>query len=218
MIAIRFLAALGLAVSLSACMQVDTPTRNAPMEAQGMAAARSPANPSVQLVDYKINVDSSLSVNDANLIYPMGDIVWRGDAPGDRRQQVAAIFDTALQMAQPSVTGALPVVAEINLVRFHALSERARYTVGGVHNITFTLTLKDPITGAIISGPRFLSADLKAYGGNTAMEADRRGLTQKARVTRHIANVLATELMMPGTTQGGTATYVAGLESGPLKL
>ena len=214
---IRLIAALGLAASLSACMSVETATRNAPMETQPMAGA-SVGIQAVQVVDYKITVSHDLHVSEANLIYPIGDIVWRGDAPGDRYAQIGAIFDEAMQMAKPNVNGALPVIAEIELVRFHALTERARYTVGGVHNIRFMLTLRDPVSGAVIHGLREIQTDLKTYGGSTAIEADRRGLTQKVRITRHLANVLATELMQPGMVQGGMTQYVAGLESGPLKL
>lgn len=219
---LRIVAAMIAALSLSACAGLDTATRNAPLEQPAFAATgtnRAPvAIPAVQVVDYRINVPRSLQSSEANLYFPLGDIVWRGDAPGDRHVQVAAIFDEAMRLAVPSVQGALPVVAEIELVRFHALTEKARYTVGGVHGIRFVLTLKDPASGAIIAGPRPIEADLLGYGGSKAIEAERRGLTQKLRITRHLANVIATELAKPGSVGKGVTAYVAGLENGPLKL
>ncbi len=216
---VRIFAALAVALSVSACAGLDTATRNAPLETPALSPSAATATlPAVRVVDFQVRVPPSLQVSEANLYYPGGDIVWRGDAPGDRHAQVAAIFDTAMRDAIPAVDGAMPVIADIELVRFHALTEKARYTVGGVHSIKFLLTLKDPNTGTIIAGPRLIEASLRAYGGSKAIEAERRGLGQKVRITRHLTNVIATELVRPGTTGKGITDYVAGLENGPLKL
>ncbi len=219
---VRITAALIAALSLSACGGLDTATRNAPLEQQSVATRGSTPHiapvASVQVVDFRVNVPQSLVVSEANLYYPPGDIVWRGDAPGNRHAQVGAIFDSALRSAAPAVQGAQPVVAEISVLRFHALTEKAQYTIGGIHSIKFTLTLKDPATRAVIAPPRLIEADLRAYGGSKALEAERRGLGQKARITRHLTNVIATELARPGSSSTKVTEFVAGLESGPLKL
>lgn len=233
---LRMLVALGVALSLSACAGLDTATRNATLDPQGLshggltygglaqgglsqpAQPASVAVPSVHVVDYRVRVSRDLVVSEANLYFPIGDIVWRGDAPGDRHAQVAAIFDDALRSAIPTVRGALPVVAEIDLERFHALTEKARYTVGGVHAIRFTLTLTDPVSGAVVQAPRVIEASLRAYGGSKAIAAEQRGLGQRVRITRHLANVIATELTRPGSVTGTVTDYVAGLEPGPLKI
>lgn len=216
---VRIIVALVAALSLSACGGLDTATRNAPLEAQTLTQTPAvAAGQAVQVVDFQIRVPPELKASEANLYFPGGDIVWRGDAPGDRHVQVAAIFDTAMRSAIPAVSGATPVVADIELVRFHALTEKARYTVGGVHSIKFMLTLKDPETGAVIAAPRLIEASLRAYGGSKAIEADRRGLGEKVRISRHLTNVLATELTRPGAVGKGITDYVVGLENGPLKL
>jgi hypothetical protein len=38
--------------------------------------------------------------------------------------------------------------------RFHALTERARYTIGGQHEIEFVYSVRHAETGAILSGRR----------------------------------------------------------------
>lgn len=212
--------ALAAVLSLSACGGFDTATRNAtdPGSMTRPAASVAAPMPAVRVVDFRIDVPRSLTASEANLYYPLGDIVWRGDAPGDRHVQVAAIFEAAMRDAVPTAKGEVPVVADITLVRFHAVTEKAEFTVGGVHSIRFMLTLTDPATGAVIAGPRLIEANLRAYGGARAIEAERLGLGQKTRITRHLANVIATELARPGSVGPGITTYVAGLEAGPLKL
>lgn len=86
----------------------------------------------------------------------------------------------------------------INVRRFHALTEKARYTVGGVHNIVFDMALADPVTGDLIEPWREVRADLKAFGGQDAIEAEARGETQKVRITDHLAQVLREEISTPG--------------------
>lgn len=93
--------------------------------------------------------------------------------------------------------GKAPVVLEIEVTRFHALTEKARYTVGGVHALQFHMMLRDARTGEIYGEPKFIKADFKALGGNAAIRAEREGITQKVRITRHLANVIRTELTDP---------------------
>ena len=77
------------------------------------------------------------------------------------------------------------------------------------------MTLRDPVTGAPLDAPRTVKADLKAYGGSKALAAERDGLTQKVRITRHLQNVIAQELAAPGSAPDGVTELVAGLETGP---
>jgi hypothetical protein len=171
---------------------------------------------SVSVQSYKVMVPLGLRVSEANTYYPMGDIVWRGDPIGDRHAQIAAIFNTSMSQATGAAKGGLPVNAEIVVKRFHALTEKTRYTIGGVHSIAFDLILRDPATGAEIMPPREIRADLKGYGGSKAIAAEQQGITQKLRITRHLANVIRMELEKPGSAPNSVTELVAGLEVNPI--
>ncbi|CUJ98848.1 hypothetical protein PH7735_02130 [Shimia thalassica] len=189
---ISMMAALGL--SVAACGTVDTASRNAPLE-QIPTEMAAPA-PSFQLVGMDVDVPLTLKVSESNSYYPGGDIVWRGDTYGNRYEQVGAIFENAVQLGAGDLQGAMPVVVEIELQRFHALTEKTRYSVGGIHSIEFVMTIRDPQTGAIIRGPREIKADLEGYGGSKAIQAEARGLTQKYRITQHLARVVRDEMTL----------------------
>lgn len=211
----RIAASLILAFGLSACGTFDMSSRNAPPE-EMMALTTGPvALPSIRVVDTKIIVPRELTVSEENSYYPFGDLVWRGDPYGDRYKQLEAIFNESAQIARAGHSGEMPAVVEITLKRFHALTEKTRYTVGGVHSIRFDLTLRHPETGEALAPTRTIRADLMGYGGNRALEAERAGLTQKVRITRHLANVIRAELTRPGSMGGnrGITQLVAGLET-----
>lgn len=188
----KVIAALVLALGASACATVDTASRNAPYDTvpTDMAA---PA-PSYALESFDVSVPTSLKVSEANLYYPPGDIVWRGDARGNRYEQVKAIFDESVRLGTRSLDGAMPVRVEIEVTRFHALTEKTRYSVGGVHSIEFVMTIIEPQSGAVLRGPKPIKASLVGYGGQMAFEAEARGLTQKYRITQHLARVVHDEL------------------------
>ena len=193
---LRLIAAMMMGLAVSACATPDTASRNAPLEAPERVA---PIALDVQSVT--VSVPRTLEVSEKNRYYPGGDIVWRGDAPGNRHAQVQAMVQAAMELGTADMTLGLPVAVEVEITRFHALTEKARYTVGGVHDIEFILTLKDPVSGAIIAAPREIKADLKAFGGTQAIQAEQRGQTQKVRITGHLAEVIAAELNEPGSFQ-----------------
>lgn len=211
----RIAASLILALGLSACGSFDMASRNASPEQVIAMPNGSMALPSIRVVDTKIIVPRELQISEANTYYPLGDIVWRGDPYGDRHQQIADILSESVQLARAGHDGAMPAVVEITLKRFHALTEKTRYTVGGVHSIRFDLTLRHPETGQALAPTRTIRADLKGYGGARALEAERAGLTQKLRITHHMANVIRAELERPGSMGGnrGITQLVAGLET-----
>jgi len=215
---VRIITALVLGLSVSACASFETATRNAPLESATALAAKLPsaAVQSFAVQSYKVKVPRSLRVSEANTYYPLGDIVWRGDPIGDRHAQIGEIFNTSMSQAIDGAQGALPVDAEIVLKRFHALTEKTRYTVGGVHSIAFDLILRDPETGLEVVPPRTIRADLKAYGGSKAIAAEQQGITQKVRITQHLENVLRSELAEPGSAPDGVTQLVAGLEVNPI--
>lgn len=169
-----------LAGLASACASFDDPaTQSVP----------APALRDYNVTGLNVTVPDSLVVSEANAYYPGADIVWRGDPLGNRYEQVEAIFDTAFTAGLSGVEGSRDVLVDVEVQRFHALTEKARYTVGGVHSITFFVTVLDEETGTIIEGPRRIKADLNALGGQTALDAERRGETQKVRITQHLTAV-----------------------------
>lgn len=191
---LRVIAALAIGLAASACAPVETVTRNAPPEAPMVQ----PLPLFFDVREVRVRVPETLKVSEANSYYPGGDIVWRGDPPGDRHAQVRAIFEDALRRGVESMgAGAVPVVLDVTVTRFHALTEKARYTIGGVHALTFEYVLRNPETGVAYGAPKQVRADLKAFGGARAIAAEREGITQKRRITEHLAEAIRTELTDP---------------------
>ncbi|MGZ2257738.1 DUF6778 family protein [Roseobacter sp. A03A-229] len=197
---IKTCAALGLAALIAGCATTDTASRNTPFTTGSEAGAAS-FQAQVQPLNVRavnVVVPQTLQVSEANSYYPSGDIVWRGDAPGDRHAQVKAIFDEAMGRGTATMVKGAPVVLDVQVLRFHALTEKTRYTIGGVHSIRFNLAVRDAETGLLLGEPRTVKADLKGFGGQQAIDAERQGQTQKVRITDHLARVIATELAVSG--------------------
>lgn len=150
--------------------------------------------PSMRVVGFIVTVPETLSVSEANTYKPRADIVWRGDALGDRHDQVKAIFEDAIGRATASFSGDLPVVLHIEVRRFHAVTERTRYTIGGVHEIDFVLSVTNGRTGDVLIPPYFISTNFEAFGGEEALAAEHAGLTQKVRITAHLEELIVSEL------------------------
>ncbi|MGC1506159.1 MAG: DUF6778 family protein [Sulfitobacter sp.] len=200
--------AMVLGTSLAACSNIpDITSRNAPFEpvsgaATPVAASVSQARqmpPStkqlpVSITAINVNVPRTLTASEANRYYPKADIVWRGDPIGDRHVQIAQIIDTAFHTGTADMSGPTGVVLDVEVVRFHSVTEKARYSVGGVHNIVFKLTVRRATTGEALGQTRLIKADLPALGGSAAIEADRNGQTQKVRVSDFLAQTIRQEL------------------------
>ena len=221
---IKLACALSIGAVLSACGASDVVTREAPFAPVSATqafqmAAQPDVNRSVRTVTdenhasrtilpaailkqinvakVNVRVPTSLKVSEANRYYPAGDIVWREDPMGNRHAQVAQIMYDAMTAGTAGFTGPVPVILDIELVRFHALSEKARYTVGGVHHVVFNMVLRDGTTGEPLSEPRRISTDLDGFGGQQALMAEARGLTQKVRISGHLAEVIRQQMTEP---------------------
>ncbi len=144
--------------------------------------------------DVRVNVPQTLKVSEANSLMPAADIVWRGDPYGDRRAQVREIIDLAVSQAALSLHGPEPVYIDIDLKKFHALSQKARATIGGWHTVKFTVHVRDAASGADVIQPFPIDIELPAYGGQKAINAEMRGLTQKLRIEREITRVMRKRL------------------------
>ena len=212
---IRSVSMLVLMAAVSACGS-NPVTRNAPFEAvpsKAVASApegyrraslpqptlpRAPVRATqVHVVDYEIKVPQHLTVSEANLYHPMSDIVWREDPFGNRKEQIGKIFQASLDTARGQLIGGQGVKVELTVRRFHALTEKARYTIGGMHTISFDMVVRDAETGAVLrQGP--VKLNFEAFGGRKAIEAERQGITQKRRITDHLARAIRAELTLPG--------------------
>jgi len=58
----------------------------------------------------------------------------------------------------------------------------------------FRLTVRSAATGLALAPARDIEANLPAFGGGQALDAERRGQTQKVRVTGYLAQVIRQEL------------------------
>lgn len=212
MTAVRIFSVIALTISLGACNNVGA-TRNAPVEklpdlenveivsatveaksSRTKVVRKSTAAQSWRIEDVRVNVPPTLTVSEANLFFPGSDIVWREDRFGDRRQQVASIVDLAISQAAIGMTGNNSVYMDVELKRFHALTQKARATVGGTHSIIFEVAVRDANTGDALISPFPVEIKLKAYGGSKAIAAEMRGETQKVRITREITRVMRQRL------------------------
>jgi hypothetical protein len=196
-----------LAMTVSGCGAGDLVGRATPLGLgpAGVGETRVAAAPvavprDYALADVVVSVPERLTVSEANGYMPIADIVWRGDPLGDRRAQIAAIMKTAFETGAGYLDGARPVIAEIEIRRWHSITERARYTTGGRHNIDFILTVRDAASGEVLEAPRLVDADLPALGGQAAIRAEQMGMGQKVRLTAHLGMVARQELtgMAPG--------------------
>jgi hypothetical protein len=191
---IRMIIAGAALLGVTACANTDTATRNAPAPTQLNAIQMQQVQPkNYKVVDYNVRVPANLRVSEANTYYPVADIVWRDDPAGDRHMQVARIIQTSLECTMPLVQGERPVKVNLELQRFHSLTEKARYTVGGVHYIVINMEVVDAQTGQIIEPMHRIEANLPALGGAAAVAADACGNTQKKRVTEFLAQTFARE-------------------------
>ena len=150
--------------------------------------------PSLYVTSLNVTVPRTLSVSEGTGYLPSADIVWRGENYGDRYAQIQAIFEDGFGKSTDEIKGNLPIVVNVEVLRFHALTERTRYSVGGVHSISFNLEVLNAETDDIIVPEYPVHANLRGYGGSEALAADRVGLTQRVRIVEHLSNVIQSQL------------------------
>ncbi|SFR41209.1 hypothetical protein SAMN04488005_1617 [Yoonia tamlensis] len=167
-----------------------------------MAACAGPGSDPRPAVDRSYTLQSlnftatpGLVVSEANNYYPQADIVWRGDAPGPRIAQIGAMFETAAARNTSVIRGDTPVTVDIQLIRFHGVTERTRGSIGGVYNIIFMMTVRDARTGAVIEPARRIVANLDAPGGSGAQALEAAGRTEKVEVTDFLTATLRNNLI-----------------------
>ncbi len=186
-----------LAVSITACGSNQPVSRSAANTQYEILPITQQLTSPYSVADVRVTVPETLKVDESNKIFPIADIVWRGDPFGDRYKQIEAIFEEGMTRGAANLHGGRLVNVDIVVMRFHAMTERARFSIGGVHSITFTLTIRDAKTNEMIEAPRIVVADLNGFGGKRAIEAEHLGQTQKVRIIDHLANVIQNELSLP---------------------
>lgn len=187
---VRMVALIAMGSLVSACSTLDTASRNAAFEAPQAAATA----PSLKVEAFQVRVPKSLHASEANLYYPPGDIVWRGEPLGNRHAQVQKIFEDALTRGTAGSNGKVPVLLDVEVHRFHALSEKARYTVGGNHEFQFVINYLNPETKAPIAEPKKIKTSFKAFGGQRAIHAEQTGNGQRVRITGYLTQFFQKEL------------------------
>ena len=207
---VRLFAALSVAGALSACAPPpdlpsratgpDVASRDAAIDLTlpgAPGAAIDVRNARFTVTGVSVEVPQRLSVSEANLYYPVADIVWRGEPRGDRHAQVRALFEEAFARATRPMRQGPAATVEVEVTRFHALSEKTRYSIGGVQSIRYRLTVRDAETGAVLDGPREVVADYRASGGARAIEEESQGLTQRVVAVHNLALSAARALSEP---------------------
>lgn len=198
MIASRIIPALilGAALAVSGCVGTTDVSRGIAFDAPPVVE-----NFAVQDWDvtaFEVTVPRTLTVSEANGIKPRSDIVWREDPAGDRHTQVDALMTAALAPAFEAVTGTIPVVVSIDVSRFHAQTQRVRYSaLRSAHEIEFVMTVRHAETGVILSGPSDIDLTFPALGGQDAVEADARGETQRVRIAARLVAWVQEEFSAP---------------------
>ena len=172
------------AVLLSACVGSTHQTDYDPISADVTSAWR--------LAEVRVNVPKTLTVSEAKSLLPQADIVWREDPLGDRYAQVDAIMTNAITKGAQGLRGARPVIIDVTVSRFHALTFEAelRDQNWGVHNIDFTAQVVDARTGEVLVPATAIRAETPALSGEQMRVARRNGQTQKSMITNHVARTV----------------------------
>ncbi len=146
-----------------------------------------------RLAEVRVDVPKSLTVSEAKTLLPKADIVWREDPLGDRHAQVGKIIETAVLRGAQGLKGTRPVILDITVTRFHALTFEAEQSNRdwGVHNIDLVARVLDAKTGAVILPATPIRAETPAFSGAKMKELRRQGQSQKSIITNHVAATIA---------------------------
>lgn len=146
-----------------------------------------------RLAEVRVSVPKSLVVSEAKTLLPSADIVWREDPMGDRHAQVGKIIQTAVLRGAQGLRGSRPVVIDITVTRFHALTYEAELADSdwGVHNVDFTAQVVDARSGEVLLPATAIRAETPAYSGAKMKALRAKGQTQKSIITNHVAATVA---------------------------
>ena len=182
----RRTALLGLsALLLSACVGGSFETAYDPVPAALAQTWR--------LAEVRVSVPKSLTVSEAKSLLPNADIVWREDPLGDRHAQVGKIVQNAVLRGAQGLRGSRPVIIDITVTRFHALTFEAEQSNSdwGVHTIDVIAKVVDAGSGEVLLPATKIQAETPAWSGARMKAARAKGVTQKSMITNHVAATIA---------------------------
>lgn len=173
--------ALGAMIFLAGCQtNTEATARSVPLSSSAVGRL------DVQdwsLGSLEVIVPQSLTVSEENSIKPVADIVWREELCCDRHNQVDNLMTAALTTALQPLRGSQPVRIELQVTRFHAVTQRTRYSFGGEHEIEFIMSVYDARSGVLLRGPRAVDVTFPAAGGDRALANEARGYFQRDAIT-----------------------------------
>jgi hypothetical protein len=145
-----------------------------------------------QVAEVNFAVPPGLSLGSPSVMAPDADIVWFGEPPGDRREQVDAIMTEAITRGTERLQGQRPVIINASLIRFHAVTPLAvSQAPEAVHDIAFRVEVLDAGNGARLTQAMRIDASLPALTGAAAVIANDQGQSQKVRITDYVAATTA---------------------------
>jgi len=191
------------ATALTACSGgAGLVTRNLPADSPllgagaGEALAPVPLNPSYNVVGVNVEVPESLTSSEENGYKPRVDILWQEDPAGDRHSQVDKLMTAALDEGVAGLTGERDVVLDVVMTRFHALTKRTRYSIGGEHEVWMYLTVRDAETGAVVEPARLIGFD-ERISPEQAMANEAKGMNQRIEINELVKAMIRHELTRP---------------------
>lgn len=210
-VVMRFVLLAAMALPLTACMI------NAPPSRGGIGAQELLPNAGMPLKVEQVfvTVPRSLVVSEANTVKPAADIVWHGEARGDRHAQVQRIAQDAMALGAAPYQSGYPIVIDVQIVRFHAQTPMNRSIIGGEHELEYVLTMRDAKTGKVLRQVAPVDATVKAPSGMRARSEDAVGRTQAVVIREALAASLQRELIRAGQVfnQSAAVARAAGAPS-----
>lgn len=208
-IKITCLAAIA-ALGLSGCVMNDPPSRGG-LGAQSLIPEMSAG---LNVAQVNVIVPRSLVVSEHNGYKPTADIVWHGEAFGNRYEQVDRIVSQAMAQGAAAFRSGREVVADVQVTRFHALTPKTRASIGGKHELIYFLTLRDAVSGSIIVDTEKVNATVRGAGGAQALAEEAAGRSQAVVIREALAQSLQKELTrLSGGGRGAVSLASRGAQN-----
>jgi|LauGreSuBDMM15SN_2_FD.fasta_scaffold131945_2 hypothetical protein len=177
-------------LGLSGCIMSDPPSRG------GLGApslvTQQPSGYNVTRVN--VLVPRSLVVSEDNSYKPAADIVWHGEAAGNRFAQVEKLTRDGITAGAGAFRAGRAVTVDVQVVRFHALTQKTRDSFGGKHELIYALILRDSATGEVLLLEPRVKATVRAAGGAAAQAEEAVGRTQAVVIREAFAVSIQKEL------------------------
>ncbi|MDZ7905976.1 MAG: DUF6778 family protein [Cypionkella sp.] len=200
------------ALGLSGCVMNDPPSRGG-LGAQSLNPEMSAG---LNVAQIRVIVPRSLVVSEDNGYKPVADIVWHGEAVGNRYAQVERIASAAMAQGAAGYRSGRAVVADVQIMRFHALTPKTRASIGGKHELVYLLTLRERASGAVLLDAKKINATVRGAGGAQAQAEEAAGRSQAVVIREALAQSLQKELArIAGGGRGSAGALVSRSAQNP---